>query len=171
MTTIPVERKKIESWLTGLQCGVISQRHVFEELRALLSEQPQADHSAQDLNMVEQPQAGAGQAPVLVEAVAVTKEDDDGELYLDWLIEGGICALESAGTLLLVAHGKVTDDEGGGEVYTAPQPPARHDQGDEVRRLREALEAIQSRASNLMDDELFDMCDAALTQSPKGEEE
>lgn len=41
----------------------------------------------------------------------------------------------------------------------------------EVERLREALEAIQSRASNLMDDELFDMCDAALTQSPKGEEE
>jgi len=54
---------------------------------------------------------------VAVEAVAVTKEDEDGELYLDWLLEGGICALESPGQVLLIAHGKITDD--GGEVCNA----------------------------------------------------
>ena len=56
--------------------------------------------------------------PIQVEAVAVTREDEDGELYLDWLIEGGISALEVAGQTLLIAHGQITDDEGGGEVYT-----------------------------------------------------
>lgn len=60
------------------------------------------------------------QEPILVEAVAVTRENDDGELYLDWLLEGGIAALELPGTLLVVAHGQITDDEGSGEVYTAP---------------------------------------------------
>ena len=61
---------------------------------------------------------------VVVEAVAVTKENDDGELYLDWLLEGGICALEFAGQTLLVAHGEVTDDEGSGEVYKAADAQA-----------------------------------------------
>ena len=121
MTTIPVERELLASIAESLEAEInerygpgkhhpaLKRKYDLDmaevvELRQLLSEQPQADHSAQDLNMVEQPQAGAVQA-------------------------------------------------------------------NEVRRLREALEAIQSRASNLMDDELFDMCDAALTHSPKGEEE
>ena len=67
-----------------------------------------------------------GQEPILVEAVAVTRENDDGELYLDWLLEGGIAALELPDTLLLVAHGQITDDEGSGEVYAVPvaQPEA-----------------------------------------------
>lgn len=66
------------------------------------------------------------QEPILVEAVAVTRENDDGELYLDWLLEGGIAALELPDTLLLVAHGQITDDEGSGEVYAVPvaQPEA-----------------------------------------------
>ncbi|MDY1100585.1 hypothetical protein ACP0H4_30640 [Pseudomonas aeruginosa] len=56
---------------------------------------------------------------IQVEAVAVTRENDDGELYLDWLLEGGIAELEVPGTLLLVAHGQITDDEGSGAVYAA----------------------------------------------------
>ncbi|HGY2115961.1 TPA: hypothetical protein ACNVP2_006545 [Pseudomonas aeruginosa] len=57
--------------------------------------------------------------PIQVEAVAVTRENDAGELYLDWLLEGGIAELEVPGTLLVVAHGQITDDEGSGAVYAA----------------------------------------------------
>lgn len=65
---------------------------------------------------------------IQVEAVAVTREDEDG-LYLDWVLEGGISALEAPGVVLLVAHGEVTDDQGSGEVYLVP-PAAAH--GDEL---------------------------------------
>lgn len=66
------------------------------------------------------PAAPVAPDPILVEAVAVTKENEDGELYLDWILEGGIAALELPGTTLLVAHGQITDDTGSGEIYTAP---------------------------------------------------
>lgn len=58
--------------------------------------------------------------PVTVTAVAVTRFDEEEGLYLDWLLEGGIAALELPGQVLLVADGKVTDDEGHGEIYLAP---------------------------------------------------
>lgn len=60
--------------------------------------------------------------PVHIEAVAVTREDEDGQLYLDWLVEGGICALEFAGQVLLVADSDITDDEGSGEVHRQAPP-------------------------------------------------
>lgn len=60
---------------------------------------------------------------VRVEAVAVTRADVDG-LRLEWLLEGGIAALEHADQVLLIAHGSITDEEGGGEVYLkAPALP------------------------------------------------
>lgn len=60
---------------------------------------------------------------VRVEAVAVTRADVDG-LHLEWLLEGGIAALEHADQILLIAHGSITDEEGGGEVYLkAPAVP------------------------------------------------
>jgi len=60
--------------------------------------------------------------PVEVVAVAVTKLDASGELYLDWLLEGGIGELDQPGVLLLVADRKITDSNNGhGEVYVAPQ--------------------------------------------------
>lgn len=65
---------------------------------------------------IAQPAAGE---PIQVETVAITREDDDG-LYLDWVLEGGISALEAPGVVLLVAHGTVTDDQGSGEVYLVP---------------------------------------------------
>lgn len=161
------------------------------DLRKLLAEQPQADHSAQDLNMVEQPQAGAGQ---------------DVLDALDWVDD-----------FVARCNG---DDRGSCESVNilrqalTNQPPARHDQGDEVRRLREALEskvplyeAVERACGELpdgwaitlqmengagwvelydaegnqvedfptnnerLDYTLNDAIDAALTQSPKGEEE
>ena len=45
-------------------------------------------------------------------------------LRLEWLLEGGIAALEHADQVLLIAHGSITDEEGGGEVYLkAPAVP------------------------------------------------
>lgn len=64
--------------------------------------------------------------PILVEAVAVTRECEEDGLRLDWLLEGGIAALELPGTVLLVAHGTITNDSGNGYVY-----PARNPEDDE----------------------------------------
>lgn len=58
--------------------------------------------------------------PVHVEAVAEVVRRDD-ELRLDWLIEGGIAALPE-GVVLIASDRPITDDNGAGEVYTAPQP-------------------------------------------------
>lgn len=68
--------------------------------------------------------AGDGRAlepaePILVEAVAVTRECNEDGLRLEWLLEGGIAALEHSGTVLLVAHGTVTNDHGHGYVIPA----------------------------------------------------
>ena len=65
--------------------------------------------------------AQPAQEPVRVEAVATVQAGEDG-LYLDWLIEGGICALEE-GCALVVPSRPITDDLGSGEVYTAPPQP------------------------------------------------
>jgi hypothetical protein len=65
--------------------------------------------------------------PIQVEAVATTKENGNGELYLDWILEGGIAALEFAGQTLLIAHGDITDENGTGVVYTAQPDQCAHD--------------------------------------------
>ncbi|ONN71686.1 hypothetical protein [Pseudomonas oryzihabitans] len=83
-----------------------TQRAEIDKLRAALATQPAAGE------------------PIQVETVAITREDEDG-LYLDWVLEGGISALEAPGVVLLVAHGEVTDRHGSGEVYMAP-PAAAH---------------------------------------------
>lgn len=56
--------------------------------------------------------------PITVEAVAEVRRGDDG-LKLDWLIEGGVDAMEP-GCVLVCATRPITDDDGHGEVYTAP---------------------------------------------------
>uniref|UniRef100_UPI001C58F82F hypothetical protein n=1 Tax=Pseudomonas sp. UMAB-40 TaxID=1365407 RepID=UPI001C58F82F len=60
--------------------------------------------------------APAPKEPVLVEAVAVIRECEEDGLRVEWTLEGGIAALELPGTVLLVAHGAVTNDEGHGYV-------------------------------------------------------
>ncbi|MCY1188267.1 hypothetical protein D9M73_293510 [compost metagenome] len=57
--------------------------------------------------------------PILVEAVATVVDDEEEGLRLSWLLEGGISALEHPGTVLLVAHGALTNDEGHGYVIPA----------------------------------------------------
>jgi len=60
------------------------------------------------------------QEPVIVEAVATIKLDDDQEPYIDWVVEGGIHALPVGDLLISASGATITDDEGYGEVYAAP---------------------------------------------------
>lgn len=62
--------------------------------------------------------------PILVEAVAVTRECEEAGLRLEWLLEGGIAALELPGAVLFVAHGTVTNEEGHGYVIPVTPPVA-----------------------------------------------
>lgn len=70
------------------------------------------------------------QEPVIVEAVATIKFDDDQEPYIDWVVEGGIHALPVGDVLISASGTTITDEEGYGEVYAAP--PA---QGIDLHRL------------------------------------
>lgn len=69
--------------------------------------------------------------PVTVEAVATVRRNGDGDRYIDWLTEGGIADLE-AGDVLMVSDRAITDEDGSGEVYTAP--PAQGVDLDGLRR-------------------------------------
>lgn len=49
-----------------------------------------------------------------IEAVAITREDDEEGLRLEWIVEGGISALELPGTVLFAsAEGNSMCDEDG----------------------------------------------------------
>lgn len=86
------------------------------------------------LQPVQQP--GAEPEPIMVEAVAEVRSGAEG-LYLDWLIEGGICALVE-GCVLVMPTQPITDDDGSGEVYlSAPaqrQPLSEDADGVALRR-------------------------------------
>lgn len=86
------------------------------------------------------------QEPIVIEAVATIQRDGGGELYVDWLAEGGIHDLP-VGDLLLAASSAITNDEGYGEVYAAP--PA---QGIDLGQLRALAEKFESYG----DDEIGD---------------
>ncbi|HHA1219492.1 TPA: hypothetical protein ACOEFN_001009 [Stenotrophomonas maltophilia] len=57
--------------------------------------------------------------PITVEAVATVRRNGDGDRYIDWLTEGGIADLE-VGDVLMVSDRAITDEDGSGELYTAP---------------------------------------------------
>ncbi len=57
--------------------------------------------------------------PVTVEAVATVRRNGDGDRYIDWLTEGGIADLD-VGDVLMVSDRAITDEDGSGELYTAP---------------------------------------------------
>lgn len=230
MTTIPVELHELLErvadhleWDGSEPMTTIQYAYRCDELaadlRALLSEQPQADHSAQDLNMVEQPQAGAGQEVrrvLLLTSYCDENGCKDGAPCIECLRMCNVAMV--SGDVSVVGQ----YDHIPGCCLTT-QPPARHDQGDhdpmrqlantykatammlsdEVRRLREALEfackslaivtssdgsghvdiaLIAMRMAGLHPDESEPLvagwkakaqwrADAALTHSPKGEEE
>lgn len=66
-----------------------------------------------------QPQISA--EPVAIEAVAEIKLDSEGQPYVDWLLEGGINAMQP-GDVLLASPESLTDDNGMGYVYAAAEP-------------------------------------------------
>lgn len=74
----------------------------------------------------------AGGEAIHIEAVAemgrIDFDDGSDEPRLDWLIEGGEHAVPY-GTVLLMAHKPVTDDNGKGTVYIIPQPAAAPAEG------------------------------------------
>ncbi|HEL3791275.1 TPA: hypothetical protein UMT86_000901 [Stenotrophomonas maltophilia] len=74
--------------------------------------------------------------PVTVEAVATVRSNGDGDRYIDWLTEGGIADLE-VGAVLMVSDRAITDEDGSGEVYTAP--PA---QAVDLGAVRDAVREI-----------------------------
>ncbi|WP_447651035.1 hypothetical protein [Pseudomonas abietaniphila] len=63
--------------------------------------------------------------PVQVVAVAVTREDEDEGLRLEWLLEGGISELEFAGTVLFAMPeaNNLCADSGSAELYRRATPP------------------------------------------------
>jgi hypothetical protein len=91
------------------------------------------DHLRDSAEMVEQ---GERQEAVLIQAVAVTREDDEEGLRLEWLLEGGISELEFAGQVLFTMPeaNDLCDEDGSAYLYRAPQP------SQDVRALVEALE-------------------------------
>ena len=62
--------------------------------------------------------------PVMIEAVAVTRDNGDGSLRLEWLLEGGIAQMEFAGMVLfsIPEANDLCDEGGSAEVYLSPQP-------------------------------------------------
>ncbi len=81
--------------------------------------------------------------PITVEAVATVRRWSSGERYIDWLTEGGIADLE-VGDVLMLSDRAITDEDGSGEVYTAP-PAQAVDLAQlrlEVQRLRGRVEPV-----------------------------
>lgn len=129
------EIKQLKSRQSGVvdepNCAAIRDagNKLYNELRQWLATEHDSDSqdameswraalTATAPNPAEQLNKAQGEV-VQIEVVAVTREDEDGDLYLDWTVEGGISALEFAGQLLLVAHGDITGEDGSGEVYSA----------------------------------------------------
>lgn len=59
---------------------------------------------------------------VTIEAVAVTRENGEGGLRLEWLLEGGIAQMEAAGMVLFAIPeaNDLCDEDGSAEVYLTP---------------------------------------------------
>jgi hypothetical protein len=108
--------------------------------------------------------------PLVVEAVATVVKDDDGDLRLDWLLEGGICGLED-GCVLLVSDGlnEAVEEDGYTEVYTHPQRRNAAEVTDEamicaagLRGTAKHIRLIDAYAKLRGDADLMDRSAAAL---------
>ncbi|CAI8806872.1 hypothetical protein EMIT0324P_11068 [Pseudomonas chlororaphis] len=66
-----------------------------------------------------QPAAQPQGEPILIQAVAVTRQNDDG-MYLEWLLEGGISEMEFPGQVLFAMPeaNDLCDEDGSAEIYT-----------------------------------------------------
>lgn len=77
---------------------------------------------------------------ILLEAVAVTRQSDDG-MHLEWLIEGGISAMEAPGIVLMAAPAapELCAEDGSAWVQLCS------DSDDDLRKEVELLRAVIAR--------------------------
>jgi hypothetical protein len=130
-----------------LQTSIEMQKHLIGSLRKELSESYRMDAEQPADSLVPQIQR-----PITVEAVAVSRVGDEGQIYLEWLLEGGIAALEFDGQVLVVAQEPITNDEGYGEVLrygAAGSDPESEDPHlynertlEELKELSKAIEYV-----------------------------
>ncbi|MFV3292360.1 MULTISPECIES: hypothetical protein [Pseudomonas] len=99
--------------------------------------------SAQDMpidvaSTLEEQQGG----PILIQAVAVTRKDDEDGLRLEWLLEGGIAEMEFPEQVLfaMAEANDLCDEDGSAYVYL--QPPASA-VPCEAERLKARLQAVK----------------------------
>ena len=115
MVSVPRELLQIieKSWRVPNGCPPSVSAEVEEvicnglrQLRALLA-QPAAQHQGE---------------PMLIQAVAVTREDEEEGLRLEWLLEGGISEMEFPGMVLfaLPDANDLCEEDGSAEVYLHP---------------------------------------------------
>ena len=78
---------------------------------------------------------------VLIQAVAVTRKDDDEGLRLEWLLEGGIAEMEFPGMVLFAMPeaNDLCDEDGSAEIYLSlppsEQPPHSGDANEMVAKV------------------------------------
>lgn len=81
--------------------------------------------------------------PVLIQAVAVTRDDEEEGLRLEWLLEGGIAEMEFAGQVLFAMPeaNSLCDEDGSAHVYIAPPaaPTVKAEQGTTSDKYRAEL--------------------------------
>ncbi|MEN5198195.1 hypothetical protein ABE525_03130 [Pseudomonas wadenswilerensis] len=107
MVSVPRElAQRIQSRLDHTAIAFKAAKPERDELRNLLA-QPAAQHQGE---------------PILIQAVAVTRQDDDEGLRLEWLLEGGISELEFAGKVLFAMPeaNDLCDEDGSAEVFLHP---------------------------------------------------
>ena len=102
--------------------------------------------------------------PVLIQAVAVTRADDEDGLRLEWLLEGGIAEMEFPGQVLFAmaeANDLCAED---GSAYVYLQPPA---DPEGVERLHKghvkALEVLNQQTEKQRDHWMAE-CEELRTQ-------
>ena len=89
--------------------------------------------------------------PITIEAVGVTREGQDG-IYIEWTLEGGIAALETAG-LVLFASPEGNDmcaEDGSCEIYLAPVDLDATEQRGFIRGINAEAEARQHRQTSTL---------------------
>ncbi|MCP6691304.1 hypothetical protein [Pseudomonas donghuensis] len=102
-------------------------------------------------DLLSQPAAQHQGEPILIQAVAVSRKDDDEGLRLEWLLEGGITEMEFPGQVLFaMAEANDLCDEDG-SAYVHLQPPTSAE-SSEVERLRTVIERQKALITSLRAD-------------------
>lgn len=88
---------------------------------------------------------------ITIEAVGITREGDDG-LYIEWTLEGGIAALETAGLVLFACPeaNDMCEEDGSAEIYLQPVDLDATEQRGFIRGMNAESEARDARATSTM---------------------